>query len=148
MSAGAGSDAGCSGGKPAILVHRAPAGAKRSASPADRPEEVQAMRNILAFLGALVVTLVVVGWYENWFQFRTTPGADGNRNITIDIDSNKVTNDVEEAEHKVQTFIDEEAKKAKSTSPAQPTKDKPAAGEWKDGGKDFELKVTGPSGKH
>jgi hypothetical protein len=108
------------------------------------------MRNILAFLGALVVTLVVVGWYENWFQFRTTPGADGNRNITIDIDSNKVTNDVEEAEHKVQTFIDEEAKKARSTSPAQPAKDRPPPAERKDEPKDskFELKLFGPSDKN
>jgi hypothetical protein len=106
------------------------------------------MRNILAFLGALVVTLVVVGWYENWFQFRTTPAPDGKRNITVDIDSTKVTNDVEEAEHKIETLIEEEVKKAKSTSPAQLAKDKPAAGEGKDSPRDFELKLFGPSGKN
>jgi hypothetical protein len=109
------------------------------------------MRNILAFLGALVVTLLAVGWYENWFQFRTTTGTDGNRNISIDIDSTKVTSDIEEAEHRVQTFVEEEAKKAKAApAPTQPAKDKAPPAEGKDASKNskFELNFFGPSGKN
>jgi hypothetical protein len=109
------------------------------------------MRNIFAFLGALVLTLLAVGWYENWFQVRTTPGTDGNRNISIDIDSTKVTNDIEEAEHKIQTFVEDEAKKTKAAPPAtQPVKDKAPAVEVKDASKDpkFELHFFGPSGKN
>jgi hypothetical protein len=129
-------------GKPRLARREALGKAPRIAQ-----KEVQAMRNILAFLGALVVTLLVVGWYENWFQVRTTPGKDGNRNISIDIDSSKVTNDVEEAEHKIETVIEEEAKKAKST---QSAKDKPPVGEEKDTSKDskFELKFFGPLDKN
>jgi hypothetical protein len=109
------------------------------------------MRNILAFLGALVLTLLAVGWYENWFQVRTTPGTDGNRNITIDIDSTKVTTDIEETEHKIQTFVEEEAKKTKAAPPqTQPAKDKAPAVDVKDASKDskFELNLFGPSGKN
>jgi hypothetical protein len=113
-------------------------------------DEAQTMRNILAFLGALVLTLLVVGWYENWFQVRTTPGTDGKRNISIDIDSTKVTSDIEEAEHKVQTFVEEEAKKTKAAPPpTQPAKDKTPGFDVKDASKDskFELDFFGPSGK-
>jgi hypothetical protein len=109
------------------------------------------MRNILAFLGALVVTLLVVGWYENWFQVRTTSGTGGTRNITIDIDSNKVTSDIEETEHKIETFVEEEAKKAKAGQPsAQPAKDKAPTINGKDSPKDakFEMNLLGPSGKN
>ena len=104
------------------------------------------MRNILAFFGALVLTLLAVGWYENWFQVRTTPGTDGNRTISIDIDSTKVTSDIEETEHKIGTFI-EEAKKSKA---AQPPKDKAPAVDVKDASKEpkFELNLFGPSGKN
>ncbi len=104
------------------------------------------MRNILAFVGALIVTLVAVGWYENWFQLRTTPGADGNRNISIDIDSKKVDQDVKQAEK----FIDDEAKKVQkitppATSPAPPFN--PAV-QAKDSVKDpkFHLDLGGPAG--
>jgi hypothetical protein len=109
------------------------------------------MRNILAFLGALVLTLLAVGWYENWFQVRTTAGTDGNRNISIDIDSTKVTSDIEEAEHKIQTFVEEETKKNKSTPPpTQPAKDKVPPVDGKDASKNskFELNLFGPSGKN
>ncbi len=112
------------------------------------------MRNIFAFLGALVVTLVAVGWYENWFQVRTTPGADGNRNISIDIDSKKVGDDIKETENKIGHFIDEKSKEAKTTTPATrtagPAKDfRAPAFEVKDSSKDpkFEMSLFGPSGK-
>jgi hypothetical protein len=113
------------------------------------------MRNILAFLGALVVTLVAVGWYENWFQVRTTPGPDGNRNISIDIDSKKVGDDITKTENKIETFLDEKTKEAKpttSTAPATtPAKNfKAPAIELKDSPKDpkFELNLFGPPGKN
>jgi reverse gyrase len=108
------------------------------------------MRNILAFVGALVVTLVVVGWYENWFQFRTTAGADGNRNISIDIDSKKVSEDVKQTEKKIETFIDEKSKEIKSSTPAAPAPPFNPATQLKDSVVDpkLQVEVPGPSGKH
>jgi hypothetical protein len=105
------------------------------------------MRNILAFIGALVVTLVVVGWYEDWFQLRTTPGADGNRNLSIDIDSKKVTDDVKKTENEIQHLLDEHAKAAGQTT--QPAKDQVPGIDLNAPGKDpkFELKLFGPSGQ-
>jgi len=109
------------------------------------------MRNLLAFVGALVVTLAVVGWYENWFQLRTTPGADGNRNLSIDIDSKKVGDDVKKTENKFQQFLDERAKAAGQTTPAttQSPKDQVPGIDLKTPGKDpkFELNLFGPSGQ-
>jgi hypothetical protein len=108
------------------------------------------MRNLLAFVGALVVTLVVVGWYENWFQFRTTAGADGNRNISIDIDPKKVTDDVKQTEKKIENFIDEKSKEIKSSNPAAPAPPFNPASQFKDSAADSKLQVEapGPSGKH
>ena len=108
-------------------------------------------QNTKCRLGALVVTLAVVGWYENWFQFRTTPGADGNRNLSIDIDSKKVTDDVKKTESEIQHLLDEHAKAAGQTTPAatQPAKDQVPGIDLKAPGKDpkFELNLFGPSGQ-
>jgi hypothetical protein len=113
------------------------------------------MRNVLAFFGALVITLTVVGWYENWFQFRSTPGADGNRNLSIDIDSKKVNDDIKKTEGNIQEFIEERAKEAKAAAPTtpattQPIKDQAPGLDLKQPGQDpkFELNLFGPTGKN
>jgi hypothetical protein len=108
------------------------------------------MRNILAFIGALVVTLVAVGWYENWFQFRTTPGADGKRNISIDIDSAKVGDDIHKTTGNIEEFLKERAKEAKATAPATtPAKDATPGVNLTQPSQDpkFELNLFGPTNK-
>jgi hypothetical protein len=91
------------------------------------PWEAQIMRNLLAFLGALIITLVVVGWFQNWFQFRTTANPDnGNRNLTIDINTTKVGDDLNKTEKNVQTFIEEKSKEVKTPATTQPATTQPA----------------------
>jgi hypothetical protein len=60
------------------------------------------MRNLLAFVAALVLTLVGLGWYLDWFKFATAPGSDGHRTVTIDVNTNKISHDVHKAEDEVQ----------------------------------------------
>jgi hypothetical protein len=83
------------------------------------------MRNLLAFLAALLITLAVVGWFQNWFQFRTTASPEGNRNLTIDIDTTKVSDDVNKAEKNVQQYIEDKSKNVNAPpATTTPAKDK------------------------
>jgi hypothetical protein len=67
------------------------------------------MRNMLAFLAAAALTLVAVGWYLDWFQFRTVPADSGHRRVTVDVNTAKIGHDLIEAEHKVQKKLDEKS---------------------------------------
>jgi hypothetical protein len=56
------------------------------------------MRNLLAFLAALVIVVVSLGWYLEWFAVRraATPKT-GQSSYTIDINSEKIREDVHDA---------------------------------------------------
>src|SRR5689334_2132715 len=60
------------------------------------------MRNMLAFLAALVIALIGIGWYLDWFRFTVTPGSDGHRTVTIDVNTKKVSNDVKKGEELIE----------------------------------------------
>lgn len=75
------------------------------------------MRNLLAFLGAMTVTVIAVGWYLGWYQVRRS-----NANLTIEVDTLKVGNDLRQAEQSLQKKLAERNERnneqtgAKSTS--------------------------------
>src|SRR2546428_109272 len=76
---------------------RATARCPRAGPPVSRPlPEVKPMKNLLAFLAALILTVAGVGWYLGWFQVSTTPLAAGHKRVNIDIDTTKVANDLKE----------------------------------------------------
>jgi len=52
------------------------------------------MRNLLAFLAVAVLAVAGVGWYLDWFKFQSTPTTPGHRSITVDIDGEKISEDV------------------------------------------------------
>lgn len=81
------------------------------------------MRNMLAFLAALTLTLGGVGWYLDWFQIRTTPAPSGQRSVTVDINTRKIGEDLLKAEQKVQKRLEE---KAKASAAAEKMVTKPA----------------------
>src|SRR5262249_31417874 len=49
------------------------------------------------------------GWYLGWFHVRATPTGDGHEQISIDVDRNKIANDVKkgvaEGTHQVENFL-------------------------------------------
>src|SRR5262245_35267789 len=54
------------------------------------------MRNLLAFVAALVLTLAGVGLYLGWFQVRTTAPNAGKRTVNIEVNTDKIGDDLRE----------------------------------------------------
>ena len=52
------------------------------------------MRNLLALIGAAVVAFVGLGWYLGWYTFALEPSANGKQRIQLDVDTDKLTDDV------------------------------------------------------
>ena len=52
------------------------------------------MRNTLALVAAVVLVLGGLGWYMGWYHVQTAPTGDGHREIKIDVDAKKITEDV------------------------------------------------------
>jgi hypothetical protein len=68
------------------------------------------MRNLLAFLAALTLTFFGVGWYLGWYKLHSSPADPGHRNVTIDINTVKISEDLERGEQKLHEFIDKAGK--------------------------------------
>ena len=64
------------------------------------------MRNLLAFVGALVVTVAGLGYYLGWYTVHTGPSPSG-RSVTFDIDTGKIGEDLKRAERKIQTKLEQ-----------------------------------------
>jgi hypothetical protein len=89
------------------------------------------MRNMLAFLAALVLAFVGLGWYLGWYTVHTAPAPSGHRSLTVDIDAVKIGSDLQKAEQKLQKKLAEKGRSAQKTDkkPAAPPKAvTPAAG--------------------
>jgi hypothetical protein len=56
------------------------------------------MRSLLTLVGAAVVTFAVVGYFLGWYKVRTTPGPDGHREVTIDVNGPKIKEDLKKSE--------------------------------------------------
>lgn len=54
------------------------------------------MRNTLAFVAALILTIAGVGLYLDWFKIRATPTNQGRRTVNIDINTDKIGEDLRE----------------------------------------------------
>jgi hypothetical protein len=79
------------------------------------------MRNLLALLAAALLLFVGLGWYLGWYRIGTTPGTEGHRQINIDLNTKKITEDVNKGVSKsketLREFLDKDGKKVE----AQPT---------------------------
>jgi hypothetical protein len=94
------------------------------------------MRNLLAFLAALTLTVGGLGWYLDWYKLRSSPAADGHRNVTIDVDASKIGQDLYKAEQNLQKKLVEHGKSAgdKGTPAAGAPPEKGTAVKAKAGG--------------
>jgi cytoskeletal protein RodZ len=109
------------------------------------------MRNMLALFAALILTVVGLGWYLNWYKVRSQPASvPGQHSVGIDINTNKISTDVQNAEQKFQKMLENKAKEEtdKAASDAKKTGDlmlpsPPSAPELKiDTGKGSALEVN------
>ena len=80
------------------------------------------MRNILALIGAAVVSFGILGWYLGWYKIGTEPSADGHRKINVDLNTPKIAADVKTGEQKVINMLPGDSK----GTPATPQKEVPA----------------------
>jgi UDP-N-acetyl-D-mannosaminuronate dehydrogenase len=79
------------------------------------------MRNILAFLAASVICIAGLGYYLGWYSVQSTAGAAGKRQVNIDIDSRKISDDLQKGTEKLQHVIDQ-SRSAEATSPTTKSK--------------------------
>ena len=76
------------------------------------------MRNLLAFLGAAILTVAVVGWYLGWYSISQEPSTSGHSKLEVDFNSDKAVKDVEELGQKGKGLLDQNA--SPNSTPATP----------------------------
>jgi hypothetical protein len=64
------------------------------------------MKNLLALLGALVVTFFAVGWYLDWYKIQSTTDSAGHREVNIDLNTKKINEDIRKGADKVEKVIE------------------------------------------
>jgi hypothetical protein len=76
---------------------------------------------MLAFLAALMLTFVGLGWYLDWYNIRSIPADSvGHRSVTVDINAIKIGADLHKAEEKVQQKLAQRAKKSAEQADKKP----------------------------
>ncbi|SRR6266404_1639429 len=68
------------------------------------------MRNLLAFVAAVVLLLAGVGWYRGWYRVQSSPAPRGHHAVNIDIDKDKIGKDLHEGEEELQKVIENKLK--------------------------------------
>jgi hypothetical protein len=82
------------------------------------------MKNLLALAAFAVLLVATVGYFRGWYHISSTATAPGQNRVTIDIDSQKVKQDVKTVGDEVKRVQENKGKKnqpkAASTSPTPP----------------------------
>jgi hypothetical protein len=85
-----------------------------------RVKEAIFMRNLLALVGALVVTVLGVGWYLDWFRVHRAPSEGGKSNYNVEFNTNKINGDLQKGGEKLQSAIEKKLADKKEESPPNP----------------------------
>jgi hypothetical protein len=72
------------------------------------------MRNLLAFLAAVCLTVAVSGWYLGWYTVETPPAPTGRRSVNIEINTVKIGEDIQRGSERLQDFLKDTREKDKS----------------------------------
>jgi hypothetical protein len=79
------------------------------------------MRNLLAFVGAAILTFLALGYYLGWYNIIREPSSTGHSKLEVDINQEKVAKDVqqgvEKGGDKVKEFLDSNQQQGNSTPP-------------------------------
>jgi hypothetical protein len=82
------------------------------------------VKNLLALLGALVVTFAGVGWYLDWYKIQSSTDSAGHREVNIDLNTKKINADISKGAEKIEKVI--EHKQTTGTDGPAPTTNPPA----------------------
>lgn len=77
------------------------------------------MRNMLAFFAAVVLTVAGVGFYLDWFNIRRSPNPEGHPSFTLDVNTDKISDDFRKAEEKLQKKLAEKVEKSRERQPSK-----------------------------
>jgi hypothetical protein len=83
------------------------------------------MRNLLALLGAALVTFAIAGWWLDWYKIKTAPDPSGHREVNIDINGPKIKQDLHKGGEKLREAFDNKGHDPANQVPSQnpkPTK--------------------------
>jgi hypothetical protein len=83
------------------------------------------MRAILTLIGAATVTFLGAGWYLGWYDLKRS-GETGN--ISVDINSDKVTKDIKKGAQRVGDVVDKIRDGSDSKPPALTTPSQSSSG--------------------
>lgn len=64
------------------------------------------MKNLLALVGLVVVVVAGAGWYLGWYKIGTEPTTAGHRKINVDVNTNKITEDLKKGREAVGDLIE------------------------------------------
>jgi hypothetical protein len=76
------------------------------------------MRNLLAFVGLVVVAFLGGGYYFGWYKLGIKTGNTGNSEVTFDVNTNKLKEDIGKGVTRTGNFIDSLKKQPAENNPA------------------------------
>jgi hypothetical protein len=85
------------------------------------------MRNTLAFLAAAAITVAAVGYYLDWFSVRGTPAGNGHKKYVLDVNAEKIEEDVHKASDDIKHKVEEKTEKSKKELKASEAPHMPGA---------------------
>lgn len=87
------------------------------------------MRNLLALFALLVLAFLGCGYFLGWYKISTTPGPDGQRSVTIDLNTKKIGADIHTGVEKVGDAFDRKTG-PQPPAPGVPTSQNPVPPSW------------------
>jgi hypothetical protein len=80
------------------------------------------MRNLLALVAALLLIFAGLGWYLDWFNVKQHPSEPGHNNVSIDINTRKIGQDLHKGGQKLEQILDNAKEKDKVPDAKMPSK--------------------------
>jgi hypothetical protein len=68
------------------------------------------MRNLLAFMAAVVLAFAGAGWYLGWYQVESAPAPAGKNAVKIEIDRAKIGDDLQKGEEKLHDALEKSSR--------------------------------------
>jgi hypothetical protein len=78
------------------------------------------MRNLLAFVAAALLAFAGLGWYFDWYKVQTVSTTQGHQGFTIDINRDKISQDIGKGAGKVQEVLEKKTQGEAKVPAAQP----------------------------
>jgi hypothetical protein len=71
---------------------------------------------MLALAALALIGFAAIGWVRGWYSVKTTPTASGGRNINIDVNSPKISEDLSRSKNKLRDLLTSDKQKQEEDS--------------------------------